>query len=378
MKMAGAAGGAALGMGGGWQHTVGAGAGKASGSAWSAWATWACRVAGHRPGVRHAGWRRGARTWIRARAEEAGVTEVGKDELFASSDVVTVHYKLSPRSVGLVGAAELALMKPTAYLVNTSRGPLVDTPGAVLAALRSGAIAGAALDVYDVEPLPLASGRCGPRRTWCSARISATSPRGAPGSSTDTRRRTSWRSRRARRCGCCPGRSSPGRVSSASSAGSRPDRASTRSKPAARRHRHRLGEPLVWRNSVRVRLARRPPPRRRRRGTSSPGRWPGDVPAVQDHLGHQQGAHVGGRGRGAHDGQLALPGRPDRTRPPRPCRAAPRSGRETGLGGEVPVHQIVGDALAGPGARRSTRSTGSCGSAGCAYPSRCQGVGGPS
>ena len=67
---------------------------------------------------------------------------------------MTVHYKLSPRSAGLVGVAELALMKPSAYLVNTSRGPLVDS-AALLAALRSGSIAGAALDVYDVEPLPL-------------------------------------------------------------------------------------------------------------------------------------------------------------------------------------------------------------------------------
>ena len=90
------------------------------------------------------------------RAQEAQVKPVGKEDLFASSDVVTVHYKLSPRSVGLVGAAELALMKPSAYLVNTSRGPLVDT-AALLAALRSGAIAGAALDVFDEEPLPLSS-----------------------------------------------------------------------------------------------------------------------------------------------------------------------------------------------------------------------------
>jgi len=89
-------------------------------------------------------------------ARKAHVKAVGKEDLFASSDVVTVHYKLSPRSVGLVGEAELALMKPSAYLVNTSRGPLVDS-AALLAALRSGSIAGAALDVYDVEPLPLSS-----------------------------------------------------------------------------------------------------------------------------------------------------------------------------------------------------------------------------
>jgi phosphoglycerate dehydrogenase-like enzyme len=87
-------------------------------------------------------------------AKKAHAKPVSKEELFSSSDVVTVHYKLSPRSAGVVGVAELALMKPSAYLVNTSRGPLVDN-AALLAALRSGSIAGAALDVYDVEPLPL-------------------------------------------------------------------------------------------------------------------------------------------------------------------------------------------------------------------------------
>ena len=87
-------------------------------------------------------------------AKKAHAKPVSKEELFSSSDVVTVHYTLSPRSAGLVGVAELALMKPSAYLVNTSRGPLVDS-AALLAALRSGSIAGAALDVYDVEPLPL-------------------------------------------------------------------------------------------------------------------------------------------------------------------------------------------------------------------------------
>ena len=79
---------------------------------------------------------------------------VSKEQLFSTSDVVTVHYKLSPRSTGLVGAAELGLMKPTAYLINTSRGPIVDGP-ALVAALRDRQIAGAALDVYDTEPLPL-------------------------------------------------------------------------------------------------------------------------------------------------------------------------------------------------------------------------------
>ena len=87
-------------------------------------------------------------------AKKANAEAVSKQELFSSSDVVTVHYKLSPRSVGLVGAAELALMKPSAVLVNTSRGPIVDG-AALLSALRTSSIAGAGLDVYDVEPLPL-------------------------------------------------------------------------------------------------------------------------------------------------------------------------------------------------------------------------------
>lgn len=87
------------------------------------------------------------------RAEAAGARAVSKHELFAAADFVSVHYKLSERSTGLVGAHEIALMKPTAYLVNTSRGPLVDKT-ALLAALEAGAIAGAGLDVYDVEPLP--------------------------------------------------------------------------------------------------------------------------------------------------------------------------------------------------------------------------------
>ncbi len=87
------------------------------------------------------------------RAAEAGVRRVDKDELFSSSDVVTIHMVLSDATRGLVGAPELALMKPSAVLVNTSRGPLVDE-AALLDALQSGRIAGAGLDVFDVEPLP--------------------------------------------------------------------------------------------------------------------------------------------------------------------------------------------------------------------------------
>jgi phosphoglycerate dehydrogenase-like enzyme len=87
------------------------------------------------------------------RAREAGVRRVGKDELLAGADVLSIHLVLSERSRGLFGAAELAHMKPTAVLVNTSRGPIVDE-AALVAALRGGTIAAAGLDVYDTEPLP--------------------------------------------------------------------------------------------------------------------------------------------------------------------------------------------------------------------------------
>lgn len=89
------------------------------------------------------------------RAAEVGVTHVTKEELLANSDVVTIHLKLSARTTGLIGAPELALMKPTALLVNTSRGPIVDTD-ALVAALHAQRLGGAALDVYDIEPLPAA------------------------------------------------------------------------------------------------------------------------------------------------------------------------------------------------------------------------------
>jgi phosphoglycerate dehydrogenase-like enzyme len=86
-------------------------------------------------------------------AAEAGATHVSKEELFGRSDVLTIHMKLSERSTGLVGADELALMKPTAVLVNTSRGPLVDET-ALIQALTANSIRAAALDVFDTEPLP--------------------------------------------------------------------------------------------------------------------------------------------------------------------------------------------------------------------------------
>jgi phosphoglycerate dehydrogenase-like enzyme len=78
---------------------------------------------------------------------------VERDELFATSDVVTVHLLLSKRTRGLIGADDLALMKHTAVLVNTSRGPIV-AQQPLLEALREGRIAGAGLDVHDEEPLP--------------------------------------------------------------------------------------------------------------------------------------------------------------------------------------------------------------------------------
>ncbi|MCW2741913.1 MAG: Phosphoglycerate dehydrogenase serA-like [Blastococcus sp.] len=87
------------------------------------------------------------------RAAEHGVRRVDRDELFATSDVVTVHLLWSKRTRGLIGARDLALMKHTAVLVNTSRGPIVQEQ-AIVEALEHGAIAGAGLDVYDSEPLP--------------------------------------------------------------------------------------------------------------------------------------------------------------------------------------------------------------------------------
>jgi len=87
-------------------------------------------------------------------AEVGDVVRVSKDDLFRRSDILSIHTLLSDRTQGIVGAAELGLMKPTAYIVNTSRGPIIDE-AAMVAALSDGTIRGAGLDVYDVEPLPM-------------------------------------------------------------------------------------------------------------------------------------------------------------------------------------------------------------------------------
>jgi phosphoglycerate dehydrogenase-like enzyme len=88
-----------------------------------------------------------------ARCAEIGASRVDKDALFARADVLSIHVVLSDRTRGLVGAREIGLMKPTAVLINTSRGPIVEE-AALVEALETGAIAGAGLDVYDQEPLP--------------------------------------------------------------------------------------------------------------------------------------------------------------------------------------------------------------------------------
>jgi D-3-phosphoglycerate dehydrogenase len=88
------------------------------------------------------------------KARASGADYVSKDDLFRNADLVAIHLVLSDRSRGLVGAKELGLMKKSAYLINTSRGPIVDEKS-LIAVLNSKSIAGAGLDVFDVEPLPL-------------------------------------------------------------------------------------------------------------------------------------------------------------------------------------------------------------------------------
>lgn len=87
------------------------------------------------------------------RCKEAGATYATKDDLLKQSDFITIHLVLSARSRGLIGENEIKLMKPSAFLINTSRGPIIDE-AALVAALKAKTIAGAGLDVYDTEPLP--------------------------------------------------------------------------------------------------------------------------------------------------------------------------------------------------------------------------------
>lgn len=110
------------------------------------------RVAGYAQafGMRVIGW---SQNLTAEGAQQHGVSYVAKEELFRQSDVLSIHLVLSDRSRGIVDASSIAVMKPTAYLVNTSRGPLVNE-AALIKALREHHIAGAALDVYDQEPLP--------------------------------------------------------------------------------------------------------------------------------------------------------------------------------------------------------------------------------
>jgi phosphoglycerate dehydrogenase-like enzyme len=150
LKLAGAPGGAAIANS--WQRTVGTGLhGKTLGLVGLGNQGRQVARIGRAFGMKMLAW---SQNLDQDKAKKAHCTPVSKQDLFAQSDVVTVHYKLSERSTGLVGATELAQMKRTAYLINTSRGPLVQE-AALVAALRTGAIAGAGLDVYDIEPLPL-------------------------------------------------------------------------------------------------------------------------------------------------------------------------------------------------------------------------------
>jgi phosphoglycerate dehydrogenase-like enzyme len=137
---------------GGWQHSVGDDmAGRTLGLLGLGNVGGAVARIGNAFGMKVIAWSQNLMT---ERAVEAGATLVSKDELFQEGDVVSIHLVLSGRTRGLVGAAELALMKRTARLINTSRGPIV-VEADLVAALKDKKIAGAAIDVFDQEPLPL-------------------------------------------------------------------------------------------------------------------------------------------------------------------------------------------------------------------------------
>jgi phosphoglycerate dehydrogenase-like enzyme len=136
---------------GGWQHTIGDDlSGKTLGLIGLGHIGSQVAKIGLAFGMRVLAW---SQNLTAEKCAAAGAALVSKEELLRQADIVSVHLVLSERTRGLIGAGELALMKRSARLVNTSRGPIV-VEAALIAALKAGQIAGAAIDVYDVEPLP--------------------------------------------------------------------------------------------------------------------------------------------------------------------------------------------------------------------------------
>ncbi|WP_022900655.1 D-2-hydroxyacid dehydrogenase family protein [Humibacter albus] len=136
---------------GGWQHTIGQGlAGRTLGILGLGRLGIPVARLGRAFGMEVVAW---SRSLTRERAAEHGVTAVSRDRLFSEPDVLTIHLPLNDTTRAIIGAREFAAMRDDAYLINTSRGPIVDET-ALVNALRTGEIAGAALDVYDTEPLP--------------------------------------------------------------------------------------------------------------------------------------------------------------------------------------------------------------------------------
>ena len=137
---------------GGWQQTIGLALhGKMLGLVGAGNLGQEVAKAGRAFGMKIQAW---SPNLTQERADAAGVALASREDLFATSDIISIHMVLSPRTRGLIGAADLGRMKKTAYLINTSRGPLVDET-ALVAALRERRIAGAGLDVFDQEPLPV-------------------------------------------------------------------------------------------------------------------------------------------------------------------------------------------------------------------------------
>ncbi|MGF1649594.1 MAG: D-2-hydroxyacid dehydrogenase family protein [Hyphomicrobiaceae bacterium] len=136
---------------GGWQSTLGSElAGKTLGIIGLGHLGSKVAAYGHALGMNVVAW---SQNLTDARAEQVGARRLMKDQLFREADVITIHVKLSERSRGLVAEREFELMKPSAMIINTSRGPIIDEAALVMA-LSSGRIAGAGIDVFDEEPLP--------------------------------------------------------------------------------------------------------------------------------------------------------------------------------------------------------------------------------